>query len=64
MKYTMGYEMIVLDTDLNSHRTQYVYKLLGFQKVQIAIDSWRHQLGNLQSSIDYELVADNFLDCS
>ena len=56
----LGYEKICLDTNLNNKRAQHVYEQLGFQKVRENIDSWRDQLGNLQSSVDYELVKERF----
>ncbi|MEA4920014.1 MAG: GNAT family protein [Clostridiaceae bacterium] len=51
----MGYGKIVLDTNLTNKRAQHVYELLGFQKIGVNINSWKDQLGELQSSIDYEL---------
>lgn len=51
-----GYSKIVLDTNLTNTRAQHVYESLGFRKVRTNIDSWKDQLGQLQSSVDYELV--------
>lgn len=56
-----GYEKILLDTNLNNKRAQHVYEQLGFQKVRTNIDSWKDQLGNFQSSIDYELTKQYFI---
>ena len=56
----LGYDKICLDTNLNNKRAQHVYEQLGFQKVRVNLDSWKDQLGNLQSSVDYELVRDTF----
>lgn len=56
-----GYEKIVLDTNLNNRRAQHVYEQLGFRKIRTNIDSWKDQLGHLQSSIDYELTARSFI---
>lgn len=53
--FRMGFEKIVLDTNLENKRAQHVYESLGFKKVGVNIDSWRDGLGNLQSSVDYEL---------
>ena len=50
-----GYERIILDTNLKNKRAQYVYEKIGFKKVKTNINSWKDQLGRLQSSIDYEL---------
>ena len=64
MKYifiSMEYDKIILDTNLQNERAQYVYKRLGFRKTGIHIDSWQDQLGRLQSSVDYELTRDEFV---
>ena len=55
-----GYSKIVLDTNLTNTRAQHVYESLGFRKVRTNIDSWKDQLGQLQSSVDYELVETGF----
>lgn len=55
-----GYSKIVLDTDLTNTRAQHVYESLGFRKVRTSIDSWKDQLGQLRSSVDYELVEADF----
>lgn len=55
-----GYSKIVLDTNLTNTRAQHVYESLGFRKVRINIDSWKDQLGRLQSSVDYELIEKDF----
>lgn len=52
-------EKIVLDTNLRNVRAQHVYEKLGFKKVCIRENSWEDQLGELQSSVDYELVKEN-----
>lgn len=57
-----GYLKISLDTNLNNLRAQHVYEELGFKKLRVNIDSWRNQLGELQSSIDYEMNKDNFIN--
>ena len=57
-----GYEKIVLNTNLKNARAQHVYELLGFQKLRVNIDSWRDQTGILQSSVDYELIKENFIN--
>ena len=64
MKYifiSMEYDKVILDTNLQNERAQYVYKRLGFRKTGIHIDSWQDQLGRLQSSVDYELTRDEFV---
>lgn len=56
-----GYSKIILDTNLKNTRAQHVYESLGFHKVRTNIDAWKDQMGQLQSSIDYELVEKNFI---
>lgn len=56
-----GCSKIVLDTDLTNTRAQHVYESLGFRKVQTNIDSWKDRLGQLQSSVDYELLEKDFV---
>ena len=58
--FNMGAQHIILDTNLNNKRAQHVYEKLGFKKVSVRYDSWKNQLGELQSSIDYELTRDDF----
>lgn len=57
-----GFQKIVLDTNLNNLRAQHVYETLGFRKLRVNIDSWKDQLGRLQSSVDYELRPAEFND--
>ena len=56
-----GYSKIFLDTNLTNTRAQHVYESLGFQKMRTNIDSWKDQLGQLQSSVDYELMEKDFV---
>ena len=55
-----GYTRIILDTNLKNLRAQHVYELLGFKKLRINKDSWTDQLGESQSSVDYELIPKDF----
>ena len=55
-----GATLIFLDTDLKNTRAQHVYELLGFKKVAVRPDSWKDQLGQLQSTVDYELINKDF----
>nr|WP_294484787.1 GNAT family protein [uncultured Anaerosporobacter sp.] len=57
----LGYKKIVLETNLNNLRAQHVYEKLGFQKLRVNVDAWKNQLGELQSSIDYELMEKDFI---
>lgn len=55
-----GYRKIILDTNLTNLRAQHVYEQLGFRKLRVNINSWKDQLGNPQSSVDYELTEADF----
>ena len=57
-----GYSKIILDTNLNNPRAQHVYEKLGFHKLRVNVDSWENQLGELQSSIDYEMTQEDFVN--
>ena len=57
----MGYQKIILDTNLKNTRAQHVYEKIGFEKVNVNIDSWKNQIGELQSSVDYELTKEKYL---
>ena len=57
-----GFSKIILDTNLSNTRAQHVYESLGFQKLRINVDAWTDQLGVVQSSVDYELTQDHFID--
>ncbi|GKU27868.1 hypothetical protein CFB3_47350 [Clostridium folliculivorans] len=54
-------EKIILDTNINNTRAQHVYEKLGFKKIATRINSFKNQLGVFQSSIDYELINNDFL---
>ena len=58
----LNYDKIVLDTNLNNIRAQRLYEKLGFRKLRINQDSWKNQLGILQSSVDYEIIREEFLN--
>lgn len=57
----MGYKKIILDTNLKNERAQHVYEQLGFKKLRVNENSWTNQIGELQSSINYELTGENFV---
>ena len=59
--YDKGYDKIILDTNVKNTRAQHVYEKLGFRKAVTRVDSWKNQLGELQSSIDYELTKGEFI---
>ena len=56
-----GFRKILLDTNLVNTRAQHVYEQLGFRRLRVNVDSWRDQLGRLQSSVDYELTPKDFV---
>ena len=58
----MGYDKVVLDTNLNNKRAQHVYESLGFEKVKVHEQAWKDQLGQWQGSVDYELEPQNFIN--
>ena len=58
--FRMGANAIFLDTNLKNTRAQHVYEKLGFRKTAVHHDSWKNQIGELESSVDYELTADAF----
>ena len=62
--FSMGYNRIILDTNLKNLRAQHVYEKLGFRRLRVNIDSWDDQLGVPQSSVDYDLTPEDFLDYS
>lgn len=55
---------IILDTNLNNIRAQHVYEKIGFTKLAVHKDAWKDQLGNLQSSVDYELTREQYYGVS
>ena len=60
--FQMGYRKIILDTNPKNTRARHVYEKLGFRLVRINENSWRNQLGEWESSVDYELTEDAFQD--
>lgn len=57
----LGFQKIILDTNLQNTRAQHVYEKIGFRKTAVHIDSWQDQLGEWQSSVDYQMTKDEFL---
>lgn len=54
------YTKIVLDTNPKNTRARHVYEKLGFRQLRVNLNSWTNQLGQPESSVDYELTAANF----
>ncbi len=55
-----NFEKVILDTNLENKRAQHVYEKIGFKKIKTNYDSWKNQLGELQSFVDYELKKEDF----
>lgn len=55
-----GYKKIILDTNQENERAQHVYEKIGFTIVRVNKDAWQNQFGEYQTSIDYELIPENF----
>ncbi|WP_313131647.1 GNAT family N-acetyltransferase [Anaerocolumna sp.] len=53
-------EKILLDTNLKNEKAQHVYGKIGFTKVRVNKDAWENQLGEMQSSVDYEMTRKQF----
>ena len=60
--FITGYSRIILDTNLKNSRAKHVYETLGFRQLRVNHHSWQNQLGDWQSSVDYELLPQNFIN--
>lgn len=60
--YDLGYQKIVLDTNLKNKRAQHVYEQLGFTKLRVNENWGMDQMGEWQSSVDYELYRKDFIN--
>jgi RimJ/RimL family protein N-acetyltransferase len=59
----MGYETIDIDTNLTNTRAQKVYEQkLSFHKICVNENSWRNQLGELQSQVCYKLSKEEWIN--
>ena len=59
--FKMGARTIFLTTNLDNKRAQHVYEKLGFKKIRVDYDSWTNQLGDLQSTVVYELKEEELI---
>lgn len=59
--FQMGYEKVVLDTNLQNRRAQHVYESLGFRRTAVHEKAFQDQLGQWQTSVDYELLPRDFV---
>jgi len=57
----MGYKRIILDTNVKNLAAQRVYGSLGFTNLGVRENAWEDQRGELQSSIDYQLIPEDFI---
>jgi RimJ/RimL family protein N-acetyltransferase len=55
-------QKIILDTNVLNTRAQHVYEKIGFKKIKTNYNAWKNQLGILQSSIDYELTVEEYVE--
>lgn len=53
-------DKIILDTNQKNERAQHVYEKIGFTKLRVNENAWLDQLGEQQSSIDYEMTREYF----
>jgi RimJ/RimL family protein N-acetyltransferase len=51
---------IVLNTNMENEGAQRFYERLGFNKIAVIENSWRNQLGLLQSSVEYAMTKENY----
>lgn len=58
--FSKGFEKIVLSITMENKRAHHVYEKLGFVNTEIKENSWTDQLGNIRSSVIYELIEENF----
>lgn len=58
--FDSGYTTVALDTDPENKRARHVYEKLGFQQLRVNENSWKNQVGQWRSSVDYELKKDTF----
>lgn len=56
----MKVNKIILDTNSNNKRAQHVYEKIGFKKTKVKLNSWKDQLGIMQSVVYYELSKEDF----
>lgn len=56
------YKTIVSDTNTKNTRSQHVHEMLGFRRLRVEENSWRDQLGELQSRVVYEMSQEDFIN--
>lgn len=63
LNYAVPIDKIVLDTNLENERARHVYEEIGFMKVRVNEDAREDQLGQMQSSVDYEMTRERYGLC-
>lgn len=58
----LNLERVCLDTNFKNVRAQHIYEKCGFKKVRVNKDSWRDQLGDWQTSVDYEMTKKDYFE--
>lgn len=53
-------EKIILDTDYENKRAQHVYENIGFKKTRVIKNAWRDQLGEMRTSVCYEISLEDY----
>ncbi|MDD2282222.1 MAG: GNAT family protein [Eubacteriales bacterium] len=54
-------EKIVWDTMLENKRAQHIYETkIGARKIGVTENSWKDQVGNWRSAVDYEITREDF----
>lgn len=61
LNYAVPIDKIILDTNKKNERARHVYEKIGFLKLRVNEDAWEDQLGQLQSSVDYEMSRERYL---
>lgn len=56
-------DKIILDTNLENKRAMHVYEKIGFLKIRVREAAWKDQLGQIQSSVDYEMTRERYRLC-
>ncbi|WP_455716149.1 GNAT family N-acetyltransferase [Anaerosporobacter sp.] len=61
LNYAVPIDKIILDTNQKNEHAKHVYEKVGFLKIRVNEDAWKDQIGQLQSSVDYEMSRERYL---
>lgn len=64
LNHAVPIDKIILDTNKKNERAKHVYEKIGFLKLRVNEDAWKDQVGQLQSSVDYEMSRERYLSSS